>query len=244
MRYCETRENEKMSLLKKILLFIIAIQVMVTIQLISIKKFHLEDEVKKFSFDFSTKPKAPQTSQLTPKEYELFALLQASIKETPKKYSSNYLTLGQGYIQQAITDDVEKGAKSLLGKPYVWGATGPNKFDCSGFTQKVFRQAGIRIPRNSRAQAKVGHYVSYKKLKRGDMVFFATNKKHPKRVTHVGIYLEEGKFIHASSGGKRVMISSFKKSHYYKQKFMLGRRVIEGHQTKRVARILTKSHTI
>lgn len=220
-----------MTIFKKILLFIIAVQILVLIEVISIKKLHLEDNVKKLSFNFTSTP------QLTQQEYAFFSTLHASVQNSPKRYRTNFFTLKEGYIQEVIRDDVELTAKKLLGTPYVWGATGPNKFDCSGFTQKVFRQAGIRIPRNSRAQAKVGHYVSYEKLKRGDMVFFATNKKNPKRVTHVGIYLSNGKFIHASSGGKRVMISSLVKSPYYKKHFVLGRRIIKDKLTTKLTQI-------
>jgi len=122
--------------------------------------------------------------------------------------------------------NIELGAKSFLGVPYVWGATGPNKFDCSGFTQWVYRDAGINIPRVSREQARVGQFVSYNNLQRGDMVFFDT-KKHPKgRVTHVGIYLGNGDFIHASSAGKKVVIYNFNKKTFYKKRFLWGRRVL------------------
>ena len=67
-------------------------------------------------------------------------------------------------------------AKTLLGKPYVWGAQGPNSFDCSGFTYYVFKnKAGIVLPRTSSAQSKYGTYVSKSNLKAGDLVFFDTN---------------------------------------------------------------------
>jgi len=123
-------------------------------------------------------------------------------------------------------NSIESRAKSFLGVPYVWGATGPSKFDCSGFTQWVYRDAGINIPRVSREQARVGQLVSYNNLQRGDMVFFDT-KKHPKgRVTHVGIYLGNGDFIHASSAGKKVVIYNFNEKTFYKKRFLWGRRVL------------------
>ncbi|CAA6820090.1 MAG: Invasion associated protein p60 [uncultured Sulfurovum sp.] len=234
-----------MTLFKKILLFIIAIQVMVLIQIASIKKWNLNENFQhltsNFNFDFDFSDSNPK---LSPEEYAFFSTLSESVEVELEKYDTNLLqnqlfTLGQGHIRKAIKDDVESTAKELLGTPYVWGATGPNKFDCSGFTQEVFCQAGIHIPRNSRAQAKVGKYVPLKHLKRGDMVFFATNKRNPNRITHVGIYLYNGKFIHASSGGKRVIISSLVKSNYYKNNFVLGRRIIRGHKTKEVAQVLS-----
>jgi len=129
---------------------------------------------------------------------------------------------------------IEKYAKKMLGKKYVWGATGPKCYDCSGFTQKVYRKiAGVKLPRVSYLQAKVGKRISFKKLKQGDMVFFDTEKKRTGRVNHVGIYLRNGNFIHASSGGKRVMITNFNKKRFYKNRFLWGRRVIK--DDKRVA---------
>jgi len=123
--------------------------------------------------------------------------------------------------------DVESSAKQLLGIKYVWGATGPYKYDCSGFTQKIYRDAGINIPRVSRDQAKVGEYISYNNLQKGDMVFFDTHKKKTGKVTHVGIYLGNGDFIHASSAAKKIVIFNFDKKKFYKKRFLWGRRVIQ-----------------
>ncbi len=69
------------------------------------------------------------------------------------------------------------------------GLLGRSKFDCSGFTQWVYRDVGINIPRVSRDQARVGEYISFEDLRRGDMVFFDTKGEKKGVVTHVGIYL-------------------------------------------------------
>jgi len=122
---------------------------------------------------------------------------------------------------------IESRAKKLLGHKYVWGATGPNTYDCSGFTQKIYRDAGINIPRVSRDQAKVGKYVSFNNLRKGDMVFFDTHKPRSGKVTHVGIYLGNGNFIHASSAAKKIVIFNFNEKTYYKKRFLWGRRVIQ-----------------
>jgi len=132
-----------------------------------------------------------------------------------------------------IVNNVEWSAKELLGRKYVWGATGPRTYDCSGFTQKIYRDAGIKIPRVSRDQAKVGQYISYNNLQKGDMVFFDTKKHRSGKVTHVGIYLGRGNFIHASSGAKKIVIFNFNKRSYYKKRFLWGRRVI--HSNTRLA---------
>ena len=136
--------------------------------------------------------------------------------ETP---ISNYDTINQ----------IELNAKSFLGIPYVWGATGPRKFDCSGFTQWVYRDVGINIPRVSKDQARVGQYIRYESLQRGDMVFFDTKKRRAGKVTHVGIYLGGGDFIHASSAGKKVVIYNFNEKSFYKKRFLWGRRVTNNH---------------
>ncbi|WMJ79976.1 NlpC/P60 family protein [Clostridium sp. MB40-C1] len=94
-------------------------------------------------------------------------------------------------------------AYGFQGCRYVWGATGPNTFDCSGFTQYVFAHFGIRIPRVSRDQAEVGAYVSKGSLQPGDLVFFGKGSIH-----HVGIYVGNGCYIHAPKTNDVVKISS------------------------------------
>jgi len=126
-----------------------------------------------------------------------------------------------------LARQIESNSKTLLGKKYVWGATGPYSYDCSGFTQKIYRDAGITIPRVSREQARVGQYVNYNNLKKGDMVFFDTKKKRTGLVSHVGIYLGAGNFIHASSSAKKVVIFNFNEKNFYKKRFLWGRRVIQ-----------------
>ena len=77
--------------------------------------------------------------------------------------------------------------------------------------------------------AKVGKYIKFANLKKGDMVFFDTTKKRLGQVNHVGIYLGKGDFIHASSGGKKVMITNFRKKRFYKNRFLWGRRITQEH---------------
>ena len=111
--------------------------------------------------------------------------------------------------------NIIKLAKTKLGKRYVWGAVGKGgTFDCSGFTNYVYKKNGIRIPRTSFNQSKYGAYVSRNNLQKGDLIFFDTSKRHKGYVNHVGIYLGNGKFIHASSAKKKVVITSLKKKFY------------------------------
>ena len=123
-------------------------------------------------------------------------------------------------------------AMAYLDTKYIWAANGPSAFDCSGFTKYVFGKNGFTIPRYSGNQAKVGIKVNYKELEVGDLVFFDTEKGHKKRkVNHVGIYIGNNKFIHASSAKKKVTITSFKKKKFYKQRFLWGRRIVKDNST-------------
>jgi cell wall-associated NlpC family hydrolase len=119
-----------------------------------------------------------------------------------------------------ISTYIERIAKSMLGKRYKWGGEGPSAYDCSGFTKEVFEESGIELPRLSKEQAKVGIKVYRNQLRKGDLVFFAS--KNHKTINHVGIYLGNGKFIHASRFHRRVVISPFKE---YQKYFKWGRRV-------------------
>jgi cell wall-associated NlpC family hydrolase len=116
-------------------------------------------------------------------------------------------------------------AKQKLGKRYVWGATGQrNTFDCSGLTTYVCKKNGIKIPRRAIEQSKYGKYVKRSDLKPGDLIFFDTSKRHKGYVNHVGIYLGNNKFIHASSAKKKVVITSLNKN-FYSKRYKGARRV-------------------
>lgn len=113
-------------------------------------------------------------------------------------------------------------ASSYLGVRYRYGAASRSATDCSGFTTQVFRAQGVKLPRTAREQSGRGQKVSKGELKAGDLVFFNTRGS---RVSHVGIYQGGGKFIHASSGKGKVMVSSLNEG-YYQRRFAGARRVI------------------
>jgi len=116
-------------------------------------------------------------------------------------------------------------AKSQLGVGYVYGGNSPESgFDCSGFVQYAYKEgAKKKLPRRSQDQAKVGTKVSKDELQSGDLLFFDTAKRG--HINHVGIYIGEGKFIHATSGKKYcVTISNLNKG-FYKRTFRFAKRV-------------------
>ncbi|MFC9769585.1 C40 family peptidase, partial [Rhodococcus jostii] len=88
-------------------------------------------------------------------------------------------------------------AESKIGAPYVWGATGPDTFDCSGLMQWAYQQVGVDIPRTSQAQETAGDPVALDALRPGDLVFFSNGE-------HVGMYIGDGNVIHAPTSGDHV----------------------------------------
>ena len=154
------------------------------------------------------------------------------------KYNGTIGYVSSQYLSNSVVEDntttspsdaVDKVislAKSLLGKPYVWAAEGPNSFDCSGYTYYVFKKAAnTTIPRTSVAQSKYGTYVSKSNLKPGDLVFFDTSGVNDGNVSHVGIYIGNNEFIHCSSSKGKVIISQLNSS-YYSKAYVNARRVL------------------
>jgi cell wall-associated NlpC family hydrolase len=124
-----------------------------------------------------------------------------------------------------ITDRIQgvlSKAMTLLGTPYRWGGESPeNGFDCSGLVGYLYRSVlGVDLPRVSRQMATTGQQVERTALVPGDLVFFGRRG----RVNHVGIYVGEGRFLHAPSRGKDVRVDSLTSS-YWSGRFMQGRRV-------------------
>ena len=119
----------------------------------------------------------------------------------PTKQSST-----QRYVYSGDKSALIAKAHLLLGTPYRYGGSHPSTgFDCSGFVQYTHASVGIRVPRTSKQQHQATKPIRKHDLRPGDLVFFRINRK--RTISHVGIYIGKGKFIHAPSTGKRVSIA-------------------------------------
>lgn len=134
-------------------------------------------------------------------------------KKSATRVASNLPSTGYALLDEA---------RRWKGTPYRYGAMSRGAVDCSGFVGQVFRKKGIRLPRTSAEQSRVGQAVSRGSLKPGDLVFFRTRSS--RRINHVGIYMGDGRFIHASSGGGKVQVNSLSEG-YYQRRFATARRV-------------------
>jgi len=116
---------------------------------------------------------------------------------------------------------LDKINKNNMGRRYVWAEEGPYCFDCSGLTYFTYGTMGVEIPRIANEQFKTGTPIAKSDLQKGDLVFFGN--RYTRKATHVGIYLGNGKFQHASTTKRRVIVSSLDKP-YYKSHYLGARR--------------------
>jgi len=136
----------------------------------------------------------------------------------PEEYSvAKRKQYGTDYFRESLVTT----ARGFIGVPYLWGgASTKDGFDCSGLTMTVYQLNGLNLPRNSRKQFDVGDFVSKDNLQKGDLVFFSERGEN--HVSHVGIYIGNNKFIHASSHGKKIRIDNLS-SHYFTRQYLGGR---------------------
>ncbi len=128
-------------------------------------------------------------------------------------------------ISEVDKQKLLEDAKYFKGGKYVWGGTTPKGFDCSGYVQYLYKKHNINLPRTAWQQSKQGQIVQRDELQKGDLLFFLTDKKRGIPITHVGIYLGNGTFIHAASKEKGIIISPLTHGNYAKT-FVSAKRVI------------------
>lgn len=142
------------------------------------------------------------------KSYQLLQKKLESNETKKQKAIVQYKKEQEEKRKNKLRESVVDKAMSRRGKPYVWGATGPNRFDCSGLTQWSYRQKGISIPRVAAQQAQAGKKVKRSELKVGDLIFFRTDSSSPNRISHVGMYIGNNQFVHAPHSGDVVRVAS------------------------------------
>ncbi|WP_170233216.1 C40 family peptidase [Sporomusa termitida] len=134
---------------------------------------------------------------------------------------------GNSELSRAKTDrrtgqQIASFAQRYLGVPYAWGGAGEGGFDCSGFIYYVYRQYNVALPRVADEQYNIGRNIRLADIEPGDLVFYSTYAPGP---SHVGIYVGNGYFIHASSGAGQVTLTAMAKP-YYQARFLGAHRVV------------------
>lgn len=133
--------------------------------------------------------------------------------------TKNQLSAAGGNVTAKIVSD----AYRYIGSRYSYGSSGPNAFDCSGFTSYIYKQSGYSLPRTSTSQGSFGTYVAKENLNPGDLVFFSN--RSDRTINHVGIYIGDSNFIHASTSSRGVVLDSLNSS-YYINHYVCARRVV------------------
>ncbi|MBK6266736.1 C40 family peptidase [Marivirga sp. S37H4] len=139
---------------------------------------------------------------------------------------SSCITSKKAKIRERKLDTIIATSRSYIGTPYKWGGVNRSGMDCSGLLYVSFKSAGMTIPRTSAEQSKTGGKVKFRKLKKGDLVFFAMGKRR-RKITHVGLVTEvrsknDVRFIHASSSLGVIETNIY--TDYYTKKFRKARR--------------------
>jgi len=153
-------------------------------------------------------------SKLEKKDRERLLKLQAMDEAEREAYSREQARLANTVSGRAGT--ALRYAFKQIGDSYVWGASGPIRWDCSGLTMRSYEQAGVRLPHSSRAQFGYGRSIARSNLLPGDLVFFGSP------ISHVGIYVGKGKMVHAPRPGAKVQIVEF--GNYFGRKKYVGAR--------------------
>lgn len=170
---------------------------------------------------------------------KLGSLKSGKIVQILGQTQSGWYQIENGYIsaEYVVLVDAAEAQKSskgqeiadyalqFVGYPYVYGGSSPSGFDCSGFTSYVYRQFGYSLNRSAASQLSNGTPVSMSELQPGDLVLFKKSGTGSKAASHVGIYIGNNQFVHASTSTVGVIVSSLSEA-YYTIGFVGGRRIV------------------
>ncbi len=161
--------------------------------------------------NFRTKQAARSRAQ----DMQRSSIIESFYIVEPQAYAA---AQDHGKGNRRLREEIMSTARRYVGVPYRWGGESPRTgFDCSGFTMVVYRLNGLDLPRSSRQQWKFGKQVDRSQLRKGDLVFFATTGG--RRVSHVGIYAGDDKFLHAPRRGRRIKTASMS-SNYFRTRYV------------------------
>lgn len=166
-----------------------------------------QEAVVMFLRSYKNSDQFMQTDWITPEELE-------AMKEAAKEEAAS-----------AEAVELVDYALGFVGCSYVFGATGPSSFDCSGFTQYVYKHFGYTINRVADDQVKNGTAVTFDQLQPGDLICFSNTYSSSDWITHVGIYIGEGKMVHAANSKRGVTVDSITSGYYYSH-YAAARRIL------------------
>lgn len=169
--------------------------------------FLVGDKFFKVRFGNFTTKEAARHKALSLKEKKI---IEEFYIVRPEDYSAaRQRTYGTDYLRNALVETAE----DFIGVPYLWGGASPEEgFDCSGLTMTVYQLNGLNLPRRSSQQFEAGRSIHKNNLQRGDLLFFS--ERGQSAVTHVGLYIGEEKFIHASSQGGKIRLDSLSSTYF------------------------------
>jgi hypothetical protein len=173
----------------------------------------------------------------------IMLLLLSGCKPDPFPKNPDYTIKKPLVKYEPNKKNLDKMVKELQGRPYVWADEGPDTFDCSGYTYYLYGSMGIEIPRVAREQAKKGNEIKVGELVYGDLIFFDTDKVPKGKITHVGMYLGNGWFTHASTTAYEVVYSNLHTSAYFKKRLRICRRYLPDAKEKIVMKDAQKPWT-